>query len=461
MNIFEIIQAVKAAKGSNNKISLLNGNANNKLLEKYLSTVYDARLSFYVQKYTAGAPQSKAFEDVEVENMLDFVTSLSERLLSGDAAQEAITEFTGQLTAEGQELFQYLIKRDIKAGVAAGTLIKIWPSSIFIEPYQRCVLAKDTKTDVKNWGLYISQLKADGMFTSLNASDEMHHTASRAGTIFPNSVPFMKVINEVRQHSEEIILQDYKVKDCTLEGEFLIRVDGKILPREESNGMLNSLQQSGKELPENAELIYLIWDIVPTVKRKYKGSFGVGYKDRFQAIERVFNGGNLVQPIETRFFNTYNECVEHFLEKLNDGLEGTIIKHPQAIWEDGDNKLQIKMKIEADCEMKVVGFNPAEPGSKYEHLFGSLQLESSDGLVKVGCSSGLKDAERIELHAMGDNLIDQIVTVRFNDIMHPKENGEEFHSLFLPRFVELRLDKTEADSLDRIQDILEDAKRPK
>lgn len=461
MNVFEIIQAVKNAKGSNNKIGLLNGNSNNKILEKYLSTVYDSRLSFYVQKYVNGAPLPQAYDDAEIENMLDFVSTLSERLLTGDAAQEAITEFTGQISKEGQELFSYLIKRDIKAGVAAGTLIKVWPNSIFIEPYQRCCLAKDTKTDIKSWGLYVSQLKADGMFTSLNASDEMHHTASRAGTIFPNSVPFMNVINEVRSHADEVALLDFKVKECTIEGEFLIRKDGVVLAREVSNGMLNSLQQSGQELPEGSELIFLIWDIVPTVKRKYKGSFGVGYKDRFDAIQRIFSDCNLVQPIETRFFNTYEECVEHFLEKIANKQEGTIIKHPKAIWEDGDNKLQIKMKIEAECELKIVGFNPAEPGSKYDHLFGSLQLESADGILKVGCSSGLKDSVRTELHQTGDNLIGQIVTVRFNDIMKPKVEGETEHSLFLPRFVELRLDKTEADSLERIFDIFEDAKQPK
>ena len=459
MNIFEIVQAVKNAKGSNNKIGLLNANSGNKILQKYLSTVYDTRLCFYVQKYEAGTPTKQEYDDTEIERMLDFVSALSERLLTGEAAQEAIKEFTGTLSEEGQELFASLIRRDIKAGVASGTLIKIWPNSIFIEPYQRCVLAKDTKSDIKGWGFYVSQLKADGSFASLNASDELHHCASRAGTIYPNSVPFMNLINEVRQKQDEIVFNEYKVKDCTIEGEFLVRVDGVILPREESNGMLNSLQQSGKELPENAELLYFIWDIVPTEKRKYKGSFGVGYKQRFEAIERLFSEGTLAFPIETKFFNSYEQCVEHFLEKINLGLEGTVIKHPNAIWEDGDNKLQIKMKIEAECELKIVGFNPAEKASKYEHLFGSLQLESEDGLLKVGCSSGLKDAVRAELHQIGDNLIGQLVTVRFNDILKPKENGSDCHSLFLPRFVELRLDKTTADSLPRIFDIFEDAKK--
>jgi DNA ligase-1 len=49
------------------------------------------------------------------------------------------------------------------------------------------------------------------------------------------------------------------------------------------------------------------------------------------------------------------------------------------------------------------------------------------------------------------------MTVKANDIMPPTgSNGR--YSLFLPRFVELRLDKTVADSLQRVKDQKEAAK---
>ncbi|AXF41391.1 putative DNA ligase [Acinetobacter phage SH-Ab 15599] len=459
MNVHEIIQATKAAKGSNNKIGLLNNNSNNKLLENFLATTYDTRVSFYVNKFTMGEPSVQAYDDIEVENMLDFVQSLSERLLTGNAALEAITEFTGQLSAEGQSLFNMLIKRDIKAGVAAGTLIKVWPKSIFIEPYQRCCLAKDTKTDLRNWGMYISQLKADGMFSSASCSTEIGHIASRAGTIYPKSAAFDLVNSELQSHAHLEAFPGVLVGDCTVEGELIVVKDGKELLRAESNGMLNSLQQSGEALPEGYDLVYHVWDILPTARRTYKGTFNVAYKQRFDVIERLFGqAGVRVKPIETKFFNTYAECVAHFLETIGLGKEGTIIKHPSATWMDGDNPLQIKMKIEAECELRVKGFNPAEEASKYEHQFGSLQCESEDGLLAVGVSSGLTDAMRTELHAMGDSLIECVITVKFNDVMLPKEDQNK-HSLFLPRFVELRLDKSSADSLPRIFDIFEDAKK--
>ena len=85
-------------------------------------------------------------------------------------------------------------------------------------------------------------------------------------------------------------------------------------------------------------------------------------------------------------------------------------------------------------------------------------MQSSDGLLEVGVT-GLKDEMRKNLWDMKDQLIagEAIVSVRFNDIMKPKKEGE-LHSLFLPRFIELRLDKKEPDSLERVIEQFEAAK---
>ena len=111
------------------------------------------------------------------------------------------------------------------------------------------------------------------------------------------------------------------------------------------------------------------------------------------------------------------------------------------------------MKLVVDCDLKIVGYE--EGKGKYEDSVGSVVAETSDELLQVSVS-GFDDATRQLIHENREGLIGNVITVRFNNIMEPKEEGEKY-SLFLPRFVEFRTDKTEADSLERVKEQLQSA----
>jgi ATP-dependent DNA ligase len=46
------------------------------------------------------------------------------------------------------------------------------------------------------------------------------------------------------------------------------------------------------------------------------------------------------------------------------GLEGTIIKAANAGWKDGKPTYQIKMKLEMDIDLRIVGFNYGSKGTR-------------------------------------------------------------------------------------------------
>jgi hypothetical protein len=48
-----------------------------------------------------------------------------------------------------------------------------------------------------------------------------------------------------------------------------------------------------------------------------------------------------------------------------------------------------------------------------------------------------------------EQVIGKIMTVRANSVMHPSAEGKKF-SLFLPRHIEIRSDKTAADSVQQV-----------
>ena len=108
-------------------------------------------------------------------------------------------------------------------------------------------------------------------------------------------------------------------------------------------------------------------------------------------------------------------------------------------WQDKRVKHQIKFKGELECDLKVVGF---EPGTgKYVGKLGALICESDDGIIKVKVGSGFNDEDRESIKEQ--DVIGKVVAVKYNARIRSKSEDE---SLFLPIFLEIRQDKTQADS---------------
>jgi DNA ligase-1 len=147
--------------------------------------------------------------------------------------------------------------------------------------------------------------------------------------------------------------------------------------------------------------------------------------------------------IETRIVHSLSDAYAHYREQLALGREGTIIKDANAIWRDGTSKQQVKLKLEVDVDLEVVGFRAGE--GKNAATFGSVLCRTACGQLEVAVS-GFRDKVRKEIHESREKVLGSIMTVRANSIMVPQEDGA-LHSLFLPRFVELRIDKREADTL--------------
>ena len=85
--------------------------------------------------------------------------------------------------------------------------------------------------------------------------------------------------------------------------------------------------------------------------------------------------------------------------------------------------------------------------------------DSECGKLRVNVS-GLDDALRNAISADREGWMGAIITVRSNTLLEPSKSNSLF-SLFLPRFVERRDDKTTADDLDRIKAQFEAAMKAK
>lgn len=448
-DVFNIIESIAATSSKNDKVDIVKQHSEHELFRQVLVYALNPLKPFNIRPadptLTSNYKLGGSFFDDQTWKLLD---DLNARNITGNAATEAVDAEFARLTPESAKLLWRVINKDFRAGFSESTVNKAISDLIPEFPYQRCCLPKDAKLTEFSWteGVY-SQEKADGMFANVDFEDVgTVRISSRNGSQFPID-QFAELVEEL----EETLEPGYQHH-----GELLVLKNGKILAREIGNGILNSVQQGGTFAPDEKPL-YKIWDRIQLVLAVPKGKDPHPYKKRFAGLKKRIEQSTLkyIQLIETRIVHSLAEAYKHYGEMLALGREGTIIKDGDSPWRDGTSKQQVKLKLEAECDLKIVGFT--EGNGKNKELFGSIVVQTSDGLLEVGVS-GFTDKKRKEINARRKELLDTIMTVKFNDIMYPSEEGK-LHSLFLPRAVEFRLDKSTADSLQRVIDQLEAAKQ--
>lgn len=161
-----------------------------------------------------------------------------------------------------------------------------------------------------------------------------------------------------------------------------------------------------------------------------------------------------IKIVDTCTVNSLEQAYTIYSKYTAQGLEGVVIKTKDFKWSSGTSKDCIKLKIEFECDLRVIGVT--EGTGKARGMAGSLALSSSDGKIVTDCGTGLSDADREDWWGNRNLYLGKIVSVKANDIINKR--GSDVSSLFLPVYLDVRFDKTEADSYARCVEQLEAAK---
>lgn len=429
MILFEIITALQTTQGNNAKKAILEANQDNMLLKEYLRVTYDPRINFYITEKTFPAVLPKNvdcyYPEFNATDIMMFTEALAERAVTGNNAKNWLCQTLETFSDTNIQLIKWMLLKDIKAGISVSTINKVWPNLIFEQRYMRCSLQKDVDLSKWDWkaGVY-SQTKMDGMYAAVNSKQVI----TRNGSVLPYDLLPVDFKQDMKQIPEGF----------ELNGELLVYKDGKYLSRKEGNGILNSLLQ-GQALPEDCNLQYVVWDF----------ECGLPYIERFTKVDTLCVNSQTFKVVDTRFVFSMEEAHKHFTDILAKGGEGTILKNPKGMWKDGTSKDQVKYKLECEIDLLCTGWIEGE--GKHKGKVGALQCQSSDGKLKVNVGSGFTDKEREQ-----EPPVNKIITVKANDIVDKRDS--DVYSLFLPIYVETRLDKSEADSLERIKSIFDSKK---
>lgn len=438
--VVEIIKELRSTSSRNEKEAILLANKDNEILKKIFYLAYDPSINFYIKSipYEDNWKHGEYFEyneNEEFEILFDVLETIYSRELTGNKAISFLAGVLSERSTEMQELICNIVKKDLDCGVQTTTINKIWKGLITDPPYMGYQLFSEKL--IKSFKLpCYSQIKLDGLYADVFVMKDSVSYRSRSGIPCKFKLPY-----EAEQKLMELVA--YENSEFVLHCEALVRKGDSFTEFEErkvGNGYLNS---DGSD-PE--KVVIVVWDVVGLETYNNRKST-VDYKERFWDVQNVITVGTPhIQSVESRFCNTTQEVIDHFVEARSKGMEGTVIKSPKLKWKDGKVKDGLKLKNEFECEMKIVGF---QEHSKKSGQIGAIFVESEDGVVKCKVGSGLTDAQRKKFFLTQDEMIGRIVTIKGNDLV-TNELKQDQYSIFLPRFVEVRDDKNVADTFDKI-----------
>jgi hypothetical protein len=430
MNLNVFFESLAANSSRNFKIEQLEKNRDNETLREVVRLALDPFTQFYqrkIPKYSRGAEENT----VSLEEGINSLFDLSQRLVTGNAAIEHLKNILTNLTEDDAKVIERIIQKDLKCGVQVSTANAVWAGLVHEYPVMLCSQFEQKLVDKVKFPALV-QTKMDGMRFNAIVRDGKCEFRSRNG----------KEIQLLGFLEDDFIKLAGDV-DCVFDGELLVNDKGVVLDRQTGNGILNKANKGTISDLEARKVRATIWDVIPYMYF-VDGECPVNYKKRWESLRVLMDTHNpaKVSLVDSWEVATYEEAKTLFEGLLAQGQEGIILKDLNGIWENKRTKSQIKFKGELECDLKIVGIE--EGTGKYTGMLGAILCESADGVVKVRVGSGFNDDQR---KTLGKEIVDKIVAVKYNMRIKNKL-GEE--SLFLPIFVEIRDDKEQADSSDSI-----------
>ena len=448
-----ILEKLENTNSQKEKIEILK--TMNEVQKRWFSLCYNSLITFGVKKIPEYTSESNSLDTVSIMDILEkeFVT----REITGNAAIERLRDILSN--AEEPEVVERLIKRDARCSVNSTLLNKVFPNLI---PEIPCMLAQPmNEKTLKNIKFpAFSQLKADGMRCIAFITSNNVRMFSRNGTEIICE-PLKNTLMTIGQIEENLLSDNVALM---LDGELICYKDNKLLDRKTSNGICNKVLK-GTASENELNLIQMqLWDIVKIDSNTFSPLEDKSYEARLEDLYSILNMSvfSKLEVIPTEVVNSMEEALEHFQKMLSQGLEGTILKNQDAKWSNTRSKDLVKLKEENTIDLLVVDIE--EGSGDFEGGLGAIICETSDKKLRVrvgtgfsfedrgfvnDLSNGKKVVKQIKsLEEVSKNYLGKIVEVKYNQII--KSKGKDEMSLFLPRLVCIRNDKSTANSIDEI-----------
>ena len=467
MHILDLFEKIRATNKKSEKIALLSANKYLPFLEKVIYLAHSPRVKFYIKTIPAYKP-SESLTGFNIGFAIKGLRDIQDRIITGSEAIKRLEYMLECLLPRDAQILELIIGKNLKIGMDS-SINEVYPGLIEESPYQGASsyskakflkLFENAKKD-DAYPYVISQIKADGTYRNAILSDGDIILESRQGELsyFPEGIPLYYDLREIMGIYNQCVVTGELVLSCEPDRPKANGIITSIMkyyqdlesrPDKENSGILKKFEEKHGNMGVYLQALEMhVWDLIPA-DDFVNGSCNTPYETRFDQVSYAISelGLTHVKVVETKHVQTPEQALEHYSSAQVRGLEGTIVKSASAGWKSGKPTYQVKLKLEMELDLKIVGFKYGTPGTKNEDWISVLELESSCGKLSTA-PGGMKEDLMKYVTANMDKLKGTIVSIKCNGITNTAKGYSTMH----PSIVELRTDKKIANSLEECLEI--------
>jgi len=374
---FDRIEDIARASGNQKQRMLKTAD-----IKEYLAAAYNPYIKYHQTSKAMGLGKF-----VFTHNTLAILEMLSSRNLSGLDADSIVDTNISIMTPKSGELFKRILNKDLRFGMGAKTINKVFPNLI---PTHDVMLAKIFEPKRVKFPCFGSP-KIDGVRTIYKNGNFY----SRNGHIYKGLKRLQKSLSSITD---------------VLDGELIVK--GKSF--QEGSGLI----RNGNFTP-NA--IFHIFDLP-----EHKGRF----IDRLSILEDLnfikFN----VRAVIHKQLSGQNSILRFYQACRKAGYEGSVIKPFDYQYKGTRSYDWMKMKEVLSVDLRIMDIYEGE--GKYTNRLGGVIVEYNGHKVRVG--GGFSDFQRSSFWQKPDKIMFKTIEVLY---MEETDKGSLRH----PRFLGFREDK--------------------
>lgn len=417
LEVLKVIKQIEDTSSRTEKENILKQNSNNQLLKEILQFTYDPFIvtglsSKKINKDTNLSPST------ELNTIQEVMNYLKQNNTGRDIDIANIHHFIYRHDKELQEFFKKVVTKELKIGVTAKTLNKVYGKG-FIKEFSVMLAKKfDEHKDKINGNFVITQ-KLDGNRIIVLKDNGVVKSFSRQGKQYEG-------LEEI-----ESDIANLPMDNIVFDGELIADTEGsthEIYAETTSKARSKGNNKTG--------LVFHIFDCLP-LDEFQKGKSKKRCIERKEFLSRLFNEYDLPHCKEVKPLYIGNDLseVDRLMEfAISQGWEGLMCNLDKP-YECKRTDSILKVKTMNTCDLKVIGFE--EGTGKYSGKLGALIVDYKG--YQVGVGSGFTDYDRECIWDNRDEYLGKIVEVQYFEESKNQDGGL---SLRFPVFKRLRLDKT-------------------
>lgn len=457
--VVEALQEVRSVSGKIDKANLLQEHKDVTGMQLAVRLALDPNIKFRMKRIQVPVGLELRGE-IDICEALERLLPVHTRHYVGNAAYDYVMDLMQSLTTmEEVDLFHRIVTQDLDCGFSASTINKVWDKKFFIEPpYMRCSsLSKKSVAKIKDG---VIEMKMDGQYLNMKVTNGDFSPESRSGTVYNFFGKPDEQFRQIEMYVRSRFMEKYPElsSGIVLNGEAVVHDENGIrLPRQISNGIVGTYgEDKNTGLESDVDTIhYYVWDILPFSSFEQR-IWNVSRRERREILLEALAELNCpnIHFVEHHKVTSLEEAIQITVGWMKNGEEGGVYKDESGIWKHGTSAYQVKIKTVFECDLRVIGKTEGKGARKA--TLGSLICASEDGIVEVGVS-GFTDAQLKDMAANFETkYLNTIYTVAGNNVTEPSDSNSKY-SIYLPRAIEHRTDKTVADSFDRVMEQLRSA----